>query len=291
MKFGYHASMCNPDYYVELAKAAEIAGFDNFVIPDSICFPEIPSKSTYPYNESGKGDFLDGVPFLEPFSLIPVLASHTSTIRFTTQVMKLPIRQPVLVAKQISSIAVIAKNRFTFGVGLSPWIEDFEVTQEPWKGRGKRMDEMINIIQGLLSGEYFNFQGDFYEIPSIKICPVPDIKIPWLMGGHSEAALKRAAKLLDGWTSAGLDFKETKRIIERINELRGEFGTLEKPFYNLTMGPECYSLDGIKQLEDIGINECAVGFRDSYAGGDDDRTLETMLGEINYYADSIIQKY
>ena len=290
MKFGYHAAMCHPEYYIPLAKAAEEAGFNNFVIPDSICFPETPSKSIYPYNESGKGDFLDGVPFLDPFTLIPVLASHTSSIRFTTHVMKLPIRQPVLVAKQISSIAVISGNRFTFGVGLSPWIEDFEVTQELWEGRGKRMDEMIEVIQGLLSGDFYSFKGTFYDIPSIKLCPVPKKKIPWLMGGHSEAALKRAAKLLDGWTSAGLDYEETKKIIRRIDQLRNEYGTNDKAFYNLTMGPECYSPEGIHKLEDIDVDECAVGFRDTYEGGEDDRTLQGMLDEINYYSETVIQK-
>ena len=289
MKFGYHASMCHPDFYIPLAKAAEAAGFNNFVFPDSICFPEIPSKSTYPYNESGKGDFLNDVPFLDPFTLIPVLASHTSKIRFTTHVMKLPIRQPVLIAKQLSSVAVISKNRFTFGVGLSPWIEDFEITQSQWDGRGQRMDEMIKIIRGLLTGNYFGFKGKFYQLPSIKICPVPTKKIPFLMGGHSEAALKRAAKSLDGWTSAGLEFNETKRIMNRLTELRDEYGTLNKDFYNLTMGPECYTPEGVAKLEDIGINECAVAFRDTYAGEEDNRTLEGMLAEIEYYSESVIK--
>ena len=291
MKFGYHAAMCNPEFYIPLAKAAESAGFDNFVIPDSICFPETPSKSTYPYNETGKGDFLDGVPFLEPFTLIPVLASHTSSLRFTTQVMKLPIRQPVLVAKQLSSVAVISNNRFTFGVGLSPWIEDFEVTQSQWSGRGKRMDEMIEIIRGLLKGDYFSYEGEFYKLPSIKICPVPSLKIPLLMGGHSEPALKRAARFLDGCTSAGLEIDETERIINRINELRSEYGTKDKEFYNLSMGPECYSLEGVSKLNSIGVNECAVGFRDSYAGGKDDRTLDGMLAEIDFYSRTVIKQY
>tara|TARA_B110000014_G_scaffold250757_1_gene227359 strand:+ start:12764 stop:13639 length:876 start_codon:yes stop_codon:yes gene_type:complete len=291
MKFGYHAAMCNPEFYIPLAKAAESAGFDNFVIPDSICFPETPSKSKYPYNETGKGDFLDGVPFLEPFTLIPVLASHTSSLRFTTQVMKLPIRQPVLVAKQLSSVAVISNNRFTFGVGLSPWIEDFEVTQSQWSGRGKRMDEMIEIIRGLLKGDYFSYEGEFYTLPSIKICPVPSLKIPLLMGGHSEPALKRAARFLDGWTSAGLEIDETERIINRINELRSEYGTKDKEFYNLSMGPECYSPEGVSKLNSIGVNECAVGFRDSYAGGKDDRTLDGMLAEIDFYSRTVIKQY
>ena len=97
MKFAYHATMCPPDQYVPLAQAAEEAGFDTFTFPDSICYPK-EGSDVYPYNDDGTRDFLDGVPFLEPFIAIPYLAAVTEKIRFTTSVVKLAIRQPVIVA-------------------------------------------------------------------------------------------------------------------------------------------------------------------------------------------------
>ncbi len=289
MKFGYHPSMCNPEYYIPLAKAAEEAGFEDFVFPDSICFPQSPSVSQYPYNEDGKGGFLEDIPFLEPFSAIPALASHTNSITFSTHVMKLPVRQPVLVAKQVATVAVMTNNRFNFGVGLSPWKEDFIVTQESWDKRGKRMDEMIEIIYGLLEGDFFTFKGNFYEIPSIKICPVPNKKVPILMGGHSEPALIRAAKYLDGWMSAGLDFETNKKVVERLDELREEFGRKDEDFYQVTMGPDCYDPDGVKRLSELGIDECVIAFRDVYAGGVDNRTLDSMIEEIKSFSDTVIR--
>ena len=290
MKFGYHPTMCNPDFYLPLAKAAEEADFDDFVFPDSICFPEKPSISKYPYNEDGKGGFLEDVPFLDPFSTIPLLASHTNKITFSSHVIKLTVRQPVLVAKQLSTVAVLTNNRFNFGVGLSPWKEDFIVTQETWEGRGKRMDEMIQIIKGLLSGDFFSFKGEFYNLPTIKICPVPTKNVPMYMGGHSEPALKRAAKYLDGWMSAGLDFETNKAVMERLRELRKQYNRENDSFYHVTMGPECYEPDGIKKLEELGINECVIAFRDAYAGEEDNRTLEQMIGEINSFSETVISK-
>ena len=87
--------------------------------------------------------------------LVATLAAVTETLRFTTFVVKLPIRQPVLVAKQAMSLAVMTKNRFGFGIGLSPWPEDFEICEQSWAVRGKVMDAMIEILRGLETGEYF----------------------------------------------------------------------------------------------------------------------------------------
>jgi len=198
MRFSYAESMCDPSHYLPLAVAADACGWSSFCVPDSICYPEV-SDSTYPYTPDGNREFLEGKPFIEPFSLIPAMGAVTENLRFTTFVMKLPIRNPTLVAKSAASVAVLTGNRFGFGVGLSPWPEDFVVTGSQWKARGARMDEMIEIIRGLCTGEYFEFHGVHYELPSIKICPVPTEPLPILIGGHAEPALRRAARIGDGW--------------------------------------------------------------------------------------------
>ena len=151
MRFSFAESMCDPGHYVPLAVAAERAGWTSFVVPDSICYPEI-SDSRYPYTPDGNREFLQGKPFLEPFTLIPALGAVTERLRFTTFVVKLPIRHPVLVAKQAASVAVITDNRFGFGIGISPWPEDYELCDVPWERRGRRMDEMMEIIRGLTAG-------------------------------------------------------------------------------------------------------------------------------------------
>jgi alkanesulfonate monooxygenase SsuD/methylene tetrahydromethanopterin reductase-like flavin-dependent oxidoreductase (luciferase family) len=151
--------MCDPDFYLPLALACEEVGFHTFTLPDSICYPQ-ESDSKYPYNADGDREFLDGVPFLEPFTLVPAMGAITTKLHFSTSVFKLAIRQPAIVSKQLASVAVLTKNRFTFGVGISPWPDDFAACQIPWEGRGKRMDEMIEIVRGLLTGEYFGYHHD-----------------------------------------------------------------------------------------------------------------------------------
>src|SRR5450759_184443 len=120
MRFSYAESMVDPTFYLPLAVAAEEAGYDSMVVPDSPCYPEV-SDSTYPFNPDGTREFLDDKPFLEPFSLIPALGAITESIRFVTFVVKLPVRSPVLVAKQATSTAVLTGNRLVLGVGISPW--------------------------------------------------------------------------------------------------------------------------------------------------------------------------
>ena len=170
MRFSYAEALCDPTHYLPLARAAEEAGWDTIIVPDSICYPE-ESDSKYPYTPDGNREFLEDKPFIEPFTLIPAMGAVTSRLRFTTFVVKLPIRQPVLVAKSVASVAVMTQGRFGFGVGLSPWPEDFVVTGTDWTTRGKRMDEMIAIVRGLLRGGYFAFEGAHYRVPPHQDLP------------------------------------------------------------------------------------------------------------------------
>ncbi|MGB0267610.1 MAG: LLM class flavin-dependent oxidoreductase, partial [Pseudomonadales bacterium] len=115
--------------------------------------------------------------------------------------------------------------------------------------------------------------------------------VPILIGGHSNLALKRAARIGDGWISAGLTLDETETLINKINSFRKEFGTMDHPNYQFqVMGEAAYSPEGIKKLEDLGATEVIVAFRNAYEGGPDERTLEGMVAEINWYAEEVINK-
>ena len=289
MRFSYAESMCDPSHYVPLAIEAERAGFHSFTVPDSICYPEH-SDSKYPYTPDGNREFLQGKPFIEPFCLISALGAVTERLRFTTFVVKLPIRQPVLVAKQAASVAVLTGNRFGFGVGLSPWPEDFAVTGTEWSTRGARLDEMIEVIRGLTdpAGAFFAYQGKHYQVPSIQIRPVPTQPIPILIGGHADAALRRAARLGDGWMHAGGDAAKLDAYLARLAELRREHGTEHKPFEIHVIALEAYSVDGIKRLEDKGITDVIVGFRNAYET--DTMPLQQKIDALRGYADRIIAK-
>lgn len=289
MRFSYAESMTDPSFYGPLAQAAEAAGFDSMVVPDSICYPRH-ATSSYPYSPDGSREFLDGKPFLEPFSLIPALGAVTTRLRFVTFVLKLPIRHPVLVAKQATSTAVLTGGRLVLGVGTSPWREDYEVLGVPWERRGRRLDEAIAIIRGLASGEYFEFGGECYTVPAIKLAPAPREPIPVLVGGHSDAMLRRAARTADGWLHGGGNLGELPRLLARLAELRRQAGTADRPFEIHVISPDGYSPEGVRRLADQGVTDVIVGFRWPYSSGPDTQPLTDKISALNAFAEKVITR-
>jgi probable F420-dependent oxidoreductase len=288
LRFSYAESMTDPSFYGPLARAAEDAGYDSFVVPDSIAYPR-ESDSVYPFNPDGTREFLDDKPFIEPFVLVGALGMVTERIRFTTFVVKLPVRHPVHVAKLASSAAVLSGNRLALGVGVSPWIEDYTMTGTLWQGRGQRMDEAIAILKGLMQGGYHDHAGPTFDLPAIKMAPVPEHRVPILVGGHSDAALRRAARL-DGWMHGGGDPAELPRLLDRLHGFRAAEGRADEPFEIHVISLDAYSADGIRRLEDQGVTDAIVGFRWPYSAGPDTQSLQEKLDLLRRYADDVIAK-
>src|SRR5689334_25312323 len=139
MRFSFAEGMTKTEYWAPMAQACEAAGYTSMTIPDSLIFPE-ESDSKYPYTDTGDREFLEGKEFIETMVLCAHLFAHTTTLRLTPFVLKLPIRPPVLVAKQASSLAFLSGGRLGLGVGISPWPEDFEALGVARVERGKRVD-------------------------------------------------------------------------------------------------------------------------------------------------------
>jgi probable F420-dependent oxidoreductase len=287
MKFSYAITMPPAAEYVPLARAAEAAGFDYITIPDSLCYPQ-EASSKYPYNADGTREFLESLPFVESLIAVTAMATATEKLRFLTSVYKLAIRQVSVIAKQVQSIQVLSGSRFDFGVGISPWEEDFAVTGVPWENRGRRLDEQIDILRGLETGEFFGYEGECHSMPANKMNPVPTLATPIIIGGHSGPALSRAARLGDGWTSAGMDISTMKKHIDKINELRDEYGTADKPFAFWGGGAEGYSKEGIEEFASIGVTGLNIGFRNVY-DGQPDNSLEEKIQMIDGYASECIK--
>ncbi|MFI6367797.1 TIGR03619 family F420-dependent LLM class oxidoreductase [Nocardia sp. NPDC050630] len=288
MRFTYAETMTDPSFYVPLAQAAEAAGYTSMTIADSVAYPK-ESDATYPYTPDGNREFLEDKPFIEAFVLSAAIAAATTTLRLTPFVVKLPIRPPVLVAKQAASIAALSGNRFGFGVGISPWPDDFEIMGVPFEHRGARMDECIDIVRGLTAGGYFEYHGQFYDLPPIKISPVPTEPIPILIGGHSGPALRRAAQRGDGWMHAGGDPAELDRLLAKLDALRAEYGT-RKDFEIHVISLDGFTVDGVKRLEDKGVTDVIVGFRYPYTTEPDTESLDTKIAHLSRFAEKVIAK-
>src|SRR3954454_24399971 len=281
--------MTDSSYYLPLAQACEEAGYSSITVADSLAYPK-DSDSVYPYTPDGSRTFLEDKEFIETFCLCAAMGAVTSTLRFTPFVLKLPVRPPVLVAKQAASVAALTGNRLALGVGISPWPEDFEIMGVPFARRGKRMDECMEIVRGLTAGGYFEFHGEFYDIPAIKICPTPAQPIPLLVGGHADAALRRAVLRGDGWMHGGGAPEELDALLTRIEDIRRAEGVAGRPFEIHVISLDAYSIDGIKRLEDRGVTDVIVGFRIPYIVGPDPEPLAKKIEHLNRFADSIIAK-
>jgi alkanesulfonate monooxygenase SsuD/methylene tetrahydromethanopterin reductase-like flavin-dependent oxidoreductase (luciferase family) len=193
------------------------------------------------------------------------------------------------VAKQATSVAVLTGNRLALGVGSSPWPEDYQFCGVPWDGRGKRMDEAIDIVRGLSAGGYFEYHGQAYDLPAVKISPVPTEPLPILVGGHAPAALRRAARS-DGWLHGGGDPADLPGLLEHLGRLREEEGTTSRPFEVHVISLDAYSVDGVHRLEEQGVTDVIVGFRWPYSAGADTETLQTKLDNLRRFADDVMAK-
>lgn len=259
MRFTLLTGLGGIEDYTDIARSAEAAGFHSLAIPDSIFYPKI-TESDYPYmSTDAVRDVLDGVPVLEPFIAMTAMAAVTSKLRFYPAVMKVPVRQPLLLAKSLSSLAVFSNNRVSLGAGLSPWKEDFSYNGVDFDKRGKLLDECLQIIRSALTGEYFEFESENYTIGSCKMSPAPSSPVPILIGGHAKPALRRAAKIGDGWISANSDYDTLKELITLLHQLREEHGTAGNSNFEIhAFDMTARTIDDYRRLADLGVTDICV---------------------------------
>ncbi len=181
-------------------------------------------------------------------------------------------------AKQAGSLAALIGNRLGLGVGTSPWPEDYELMGVPFAKRGKRMDECIDIIRGLTSGDYFEYHGEFYDIPKTKMTPAPTEPIPILIGGHADAALRRAARN-DGWMHGGGDPRTSTNCWSSSTATARRKGRPGRS-RSTSSRSTAYTVDGVKRLEDKGVTDVIVGFRIPYIKGPDTEPLDAKIRNL-----------
>lgn len=289
MRFSLLTGLGGTEDYPAIARAAESSGFHSLAIPDSLFYPEI-TESDYPYmNTDAVRQVLDGVPVLDPFIAMATMAAVTETLRFYPAVMKVPVRQPLVLAKALSSLAVVSGNRVSLGAGLSPWKEDFTFNGVDFDNRGKLFDECLEIIRAAMSGDYFEYQSDNFSIGRCKLSPSPTAPVPLLIGGHAKPALRRAARLGDGWVSANSDYDTLKELLQTLAEFRREYGTDERTRFEIhAFDVTARSLDDYKRLEALGVTDICVNPWNPY---DPEITLGKKLAGIEAFAQGIISRY
>lgn len=257
MKYTCAVPMCQIDQLIEIAKTAEEVGFTSIALPDSIFYMEKQSAD-YPYTPDGSRMWNAETPWVDPLIAAGAMGAVTSTLRFYTNVMKLGSRNPLLLARQVGSVANLTGNRFGFGVGIGWAPEEFEWCGQPYARRGKRVDEMIEVIKLVLAGGMVEFHGEFYDFDKLQMSPAPSKPVPFYVGGHTDVALKRAARVGDGWTSAMMTCAQLAETIGKLKALLAESGRADEPFEFQAVCIDKFDVDGHRELAEAGVTDNIV---------------------------------
>lgn len=223
MRFSLALPMLPADRLVPLARAAEEAGWHGVSMPESVFYPEQVSAD-YPYTSDGQRFWPADAPWVDPWVAIPAMAAATERLTFGTNVNKVSLRHPLLVAKTVGSAAAMFPGRVELGVGLS-WIpEEFAWLGQEMRTRGARLDEGIDIIRACLGGGWVEYHGRHHDFDRLRMDPAPPEPVPIQVGGHSDAGLRRAARKGDGWIGAQCDLDQIRDVVARLERARDEVG-------------------------------------------------------------------
>jgi probable F420-dependent oxidoreductase len=218
-----------PDDWIELTKCAEDVGFDQVSLSDHVFYPD-KLDSSYPYTDSGRPIFPPEQPWPDVWVMTGALAAVTRRIRFSTHVYVLPARNPFVVAKAVGTAAHLSGGRVVLGVGAGWMREEFTQLEQPFERRGARMEEQIAVLRTLWRGGMVEHHGEYYDFDRLEMAPAPAHPVPILIGGHSETALRRAARVGDGWTGVYYGLDELRGYVDRLQAYRHEYGTADRPF-------------------------------------------------------------
>jgi probable F420-dependent oxidoreductase len=274
-----------PDQYLAVAAAAEAAGFDHVSVPDNVMYPRTVS-APYPYSPDGRRVWDAETPCIDPWVAIPAMAAVTSRIGFFSNVTKLAIREPILVAKTVGSAACLSGERVALGVGLSWMPEEFRSLHQDMRSRGARADEAIEVIRALLGGGMVEYHGEHYDFGPLQLSPAPRRPVPIFVGGVSPAALRRAARLGDGWISMIHEEEELGALVAELRRLRREAGRDAAPFEVKALWVRPLDREAVARLEALGVTDLLVTPWLSLGGADD--RIETKRASLDRFAAEVI---
>ena len=216
--------------------------------------------------------------------MIGALATVTKRLRFTNNAFVLPIRNPFLVAKALSTLAVLSDNRLTLTLGVGWSKDEFGLMGQDFHTRGRRTDEMIEVMRKLWSGDMVSHEGRYYSFPRLEMSPAPSEPIPIWVGGISAAALSRAARLGDGWLSDWQSSEEILSSIASVRRQRLELGR-SADFDVMATPNDAFDVEGYQRLEAGGVTHLLF---QPYAH---DAPLEEKQESLREFGEEVIGKF
>jgi probable F420-dependent oxidoreductase len=263
MKIGtfstFMSPICTPDVIGDFARNAEDIGLDSIWMGEHVVlFDE--TENPYPGAANGKLPVPEGGGMLDTVATFGYLAAVTKKLRFGTGIALLPQRNPLYTAKEFATLDWLTQGRIDFGIGVGWCSEEVTACGYDFNTRGKRCDEMLEMFQQLWTQPVAEYHGEFYDLPPCRMDPKPVQKphIPIIVGGHSEAGFRRAAKFGSGWYGFQMDLEATAQVIVKLdvalakeNRNRDNFELVITPPYQVTA-------DMVKGYQDIGVDRLIV---------------------------------
>lgn len=204
-----------PSGAAEMAGAAESAGFESVWTVEHVVYPD-GYESSYPYDPSGKMAMAADTPLPDPLIWLTWVAAHSEKLRLATGILILPQRNPVVLAKQLATLDEIANGRMDLGVGVGWLREEFDALGIPWEARGRRTDEYIEAMRAVWDSDHASYDGEFASFSGISVNPKPvNGRVPVHIGGHTEAAARRAGRLGDGFFPGEGDLEDLLAVMNR----------------------------------------------------------------------------
>jgi len=265
--------------FLELSMCADALGFDSVWIGEHLMLP-MAYDSTHPISDSVQhhtGPIISPeTHLLDPWALLGGVATRTSRVLLATGIYLLPLRHPLLTARAAATLAELSGGRFRLGVGAGWLREEFDALDIPFEQRFSRTEETLEILRAAWSGGTVTHDGDHFQIDSVQVCDEA-VQVPIVLGGNSLPALRRAARLGDGWMSSGTPtFEEALVLRDQLVALRDATGfTGEFPLYFRIERPDP-SL--VEKYEREGFTNLLIWADQVSKGADDD--LRTNLAAL-----------
>jgi probable F420-dependent oxidoreductase len=257
VKFGFHLQV-GQKRWAELTVAAERAGFESVWVPEHLIMPVKMSGQPGTPHE-GEPPISGTTPAWDPFIQLAWLAAQTSTIRLGTNVYNIGLRHPIVTARALTTVDLVSQGRVEFGIGASWLSEEWEAMELPFETRGRRVDESIAVVRRLFTEDVIEHEGEFFSFPPVQFLPKPvQGRVPFHIGGDSPAAIRRAARLGDGWLP--MTQRDPERLAANIGALRqlrtdaGVDPALEISLFAVPIT----SVDDVRVFEDLGVTRLLI---------------------------------
>jgi probable F420-dependent oxidoreductase len=219
VKYWLNSGFLSNDQLVPIAQAAERLGYEGIAMPDHLIFPDH-IESLYPYSPNGEIAWPTDAPWPDCWSAISVMASATQSLRFTTSVYIAPLRNVFTLAKSVATAVGFGPGRVTCGLGAGWMQEEYDIVGESFASRGKRFDEMLDVLPMLWTGDSVEYHGEQIDFAPTTMRP-PVGHVPILIGGNTKTAMRRAARN-DGWIGTYTDIDGARRMLAQLADVRTE---------------------------------------------------------------------